>query len=92
MLDLIEQWRQSGVSQKAWCIQQNIAYSAFQYWHRRSKKLQHIPAPESGNEFVQLVVKDKPSMNPWCELILDNQKKICFHQPVSAAFLRSLLD
>jgi hypothetical protein len=92
MLDLIGQWQQSGLSQKAWCLQQNIAYSAFQYWHRRLKKLQHISDPESGNEFVQLMVKDKLSLSPWCELILDNQKKICFHQPVSASFLRSLLD
>ena len=80
------------VSQKAWCIQQNIAYSAFQYWHRRLKKLQHISDQESGDEFVPLVVKDNPSMSPWCELTLGNQKKICFYQPVNAAFLRSLRD
>jgi hypothetical protein len=39
-------------------LQQNIAYSAFQYWHKRLKKLQQISDPESGNEFVQLMVKD----------------------------------
>ena len=41
MFELIEQWQQSGLSQKAFCEQHSIRYYVFQYWYRRYRK-QHV--------------------------------------------------
>ena len=32
-LKMIEQWRQSGLSQKAFCLSHSIAYHVFHYWY-----------------------------------------------------------
>lgn len=32
-LEMIKQWQQSGLSQKAFCIANNIAYHVFHYWY-----------------------------------------------------------
>lgn len=31
---MITQWQQSGLTQKAFCITNNIAYHVFHYWYR----------------------------------------------------------
>jgi len=41
MFELIEQWQQSGLSQKAFCEQHSIRYYVFHYWYRRYRK-QHV--------------------------------------------------
>ena len=38
MLALVEQWRDSGQSQKEFCSLQGIKFSTFCYWIRRSKE------------------------------------------------------
>ena len=40
MLDMINQWEQSGLSQKAFCISHSIPYHVFYYWFRVSKSEQ----------------------------------------------------
>jgi hypothetical protein len=40
MLQMVTQWQQSGMSQKAFCTNYNIAYHVFHYWygvHRSDK-------------------------------------------------------
>jgi len=32
-LDMINQWKQSGLSQKVFCVTNNIAYHVFHYWY-----------------------------------------------------------
>ena len=92
MFDSIGQWQRSGLSQKAWCEQNNITYSSFHYWYRRFRNQQPGNKPVTGDDFVQLLVQDRSSGSPWCELELGKGQKLLFHQPVSAAFIRSLLD
>ena len=36
MFELIEQWQQSGLSQKAFCEQHSIRYYVFHYWYCKS--------------------------------------------------------
>ena len=81
MFDFIESWQQSGLSQKAWCERNSIPYSSFHYWYRRFRNRHGNPG--GGEGFVQLLVKDNPSGRPWCELVLRDGKRICFHQPVA---------
>ena len=91
MFDCILQWQQGGLSQKAWCAEKGIPYSSFHYWYKRFRNL-HSPNKQAPHEgFVQLMVPDRPSGSPWCELVLGTGPKLLFHQPVSAAFIRSLL-
>ena len=32
-LEMIKQWQQSGTTQKAFCVANNIAYHVFHYWY-----------------------------------------------------------
>ena len=88
----IIRWQQSGLSQKAWCEQNGIAYSSFHYWYRRFRNQQTDSKQSSGDGFVQLRVRDRPAGTPWCELVFDNGKKLLFHQAVPVDLIRSLLD
>jgi hypothetical protein len=87
----IIRWQQSGLSQKAWCEENGITYSAFHYWYRRFRNQQAGNKHRSTDGFVQLMVQDRSSGTPWCELVLTNGKKVFFHQPVAVEFIRSLL-
>jgi hypothetical protein len=92
MFKAISRWRQSGLNQKAWCEKNNLAYSSFHYWYRRYR---NEVEPQSGEEpdgqFVPLQVEPSPAIGNWCEVLLPEGKKLAFHHPVSAEFLRSLI-
>jgi hypothetical protein len=92
MFEVISHWQKSGLSQKAWCEQNNITYSSFHYWYKRFRSQQPGNNQLSDDGFVQLLVQDRPAATPWCELILGSGQRLFFHQPVAAEFIRSLLD
>jgi hypothetical protein len=91
MLSLIEQWQQSGISQKAFYKQHNIPAHVFYYWLKCYKKQQAgLDQSVTPNSFVQL----QPSPAPFAgniELQLTNGNRIFFHQPVSADYLKALI-
>lgn len=89
MFERIVQWQQSGLSQKLWCRQNNMAYPTFQYWYKRFRS----SADEAGpvDDFVPLMV-DEPLSPGWCELVSASGKRLVFHQPVSADFLQMLMS
>ena len=92
MFDAILQWQQSSLTQKAWCHQNNIAYSSFHYWYKRFRS-QHLDKEQGmADRFVQVMVQDRQGSNPWCELAMSNGTKLLFHQPIAAEFIRSLID
>ena len=86
MFKSITRWQQSGLSQKAWCEKNDIAYATFHYWYKRFRTAE-VPAAiqDTDNGFVQLLVGGTSTAG-WCELVLADGKKLVFHQPVSAAF------
>lgn len=92
MLDLIEQWQQSGISQKVFYQQNNIPAHVFYYWHKCYRKQRgglnkSIPS----NSFVQL----QPSSVAFSgniELQLTNGNRIIFHQPVGVDYLKALIN
>jgi hypothetical protein len=38
MFKLIQEWQQSGFSQKAYCKEQSIKYHVFHYWYKRYRQ------------------------------------------------------
>lgn len=90
---LIKRWQKSGLSQKAWCEQHNCSYAVFQYWLRRFREHANeaVSLPIE-NSFVSLPMQESLVVAPWCELVLASGQKLLFHQPVAAAFIKSLLD
>lgn len=84
---IIEQWQQSGLSQKKYCEQNTIAYHHFHYWYKRYRNRQ---AADSAGEFVPVLVNAAASAGS-IELQLPDGKKILFHQPISVDYLKALI-
>lgn len=92
MFKQISRWQQSGLSQKVWCGKNNMAYATFHYWYKRYRE-QGVQATGSSAGFVKLTVNDPTAtVSGWCELVLSNGKKLVFQQPMSAEFLKMLID
>jgi hypothetical protein len=90
MFSVISLWQQSGLSQKAWCQQNNMAYATFHYWYKRFRDQPTATGETGSGAFVHLTVDGTPTAG-WCELVLADGKKLVFHQPVSAPFLSNLI-
>ena len=91
MFGLISSWKQSDLSQKAWCEQNQIRYHVFHYWYKRYRNEQ-----SSGSEpaFIPLTVKPSFS-DATCanvEVVLADGRRILFHQPVSSNFLKAVIS
>lgn len=87
-LAMIEQWHDSGLSQKAYCAQNNIAYHIFHYWYKRYRDTK---ATEDGtSSFVRLKVSPSAGY-AYTEPILPGGKRILFHQPVSSDYLKAVI-
>jgi len=92
MLALIEQWEQSGMRQKDFYQQHNIASHVFYYWHKRYQKQKTRPRKSipAASGFVQLQPSVLSSGN--MELHLPNGNRIIFHQQVSVDYLKALIS
>jgi len=82
---MITSWQQSGQSQQQYCRQNNIAYHVFHYWYKVYRK-EHATAKAS---FVALNISQP--LQAHVEVQLADGKRIVFHQPVSAAYLKALI-
>src|SRR3954467_7720131 len=91
MLKMIASWKQSGLSQKAYCEQNNIRYYVFHYWYKRYRDQQG--AVDNGT-FVPLNVKPStfPLANSAIEILLPDGKRILFHQPVCPDYLKAIIS
>ena len=91
MFALISSWKQSGLSQKAYCEQNQIRYHVFHYWYKRYRDEQ---LKSSEPAFIPLNVK--PSLSDaTCaniEVVLADGKRILFHQAVSSDFLKAVIS
>jgi transposase-like protein len=91
MLDLIEQWKQSGLNQKDFYQQHNIPAHVFYYWHKCYRKQRSgLNTSVSSNGFVQLEPSEVPLVGN-IELQLANGNRIIFHQPVGVDYLKALM-
>lgn len=91
MFKVIDLWKQSGLSQKAYCEQNNIRYYVFHYWYKRFREQQGVI---EGGTFVPLNVKPStfPVSNSAIEILLPDGKRILFHQPVGPDYLKALIS
>jgi len=53
MFEMIEQWKQSGLSQNAFCEQQSIRFHKFYYWYKCYRR-QHEMMDNKSERFVKL--------------------------------------
>src|SRR3954469_4827601 len=91
MLRIIGSWKQSGLSQKAYCEQNNIRYYVFHYWYKRFRD-QHETVEE--RTFVPLNVQPPtiPVSDSAIEILLPDGKRILFHQPIGPDYLKALIS
>ena len=87
MFSKIEQWQQSGLSQKAWCEHENIAYHIFHYWYKKYRGANDAPVR---SPFIEL--KPEPAPMACEELLLPDGRRLIFHQPVSSGFLKAIIS
>ncbi len=88
MFKNISRWQKSGLSQKAWCEKNGMAYATFHYWYKRYRS-QDKQEPAAG--FVQLMVDDPGSAGCFCELLVPDGRKLVFHETPTAEFLKILI-
>lgn len=92
MLSMIAAWKQSGLSQKQYCEQNNIRYYVFHYWYKRYREMQ-VAEQDAG--FVALNVQPSPSFNTCTahmEILLADGKRVLFYQPVSSDYLKAIIS
>src|SRR3954465_10128900 len=82
----IEQWKQSGLSQKVYCEQQAVKYHVFHYWYKlyRDQHQQAAPEPEPKRSatFIPLMLSTS-SATAFVELHLSSGQRLVFHQVIS---------
>jgi hypothetical protein len=91
MVRMIASWKQSGLSQRAYCEQNNIRYYVFHYWYKRFRDQQ---TAVEDTRFVPLKVNSAtfPVFNSAIEILLPDGKPILFHQPVRPDYLKPLIS
>lgn len=82
---IIEQWKQSGLSRRAFCRQQNLSYNSLTHWTRKKRNRSRSVT----SDFVPL--KIKPATEQVFAQIETGGKRIQLYQPVTANFLKQLL-
>ena len=91
MFNMIIDWQQSGLSQKKYCEAHGIRYHVFHYWFRRYRS-QHTDHPDAG--FIPVQIESLPGshVQAGIELVLTDGRRILFHQPISADFIKAIIS
>src|SRR4051794_33455657 len=94
MYAYVEQWKQSGLSQKVYCEQQGVKYHVFHYWYklyRDQHQAVQEPEPKPSASFLPLTLINS-SAAAVIELHLSGGHRLVFHQMVSADYLKALIS
>ena len=91
MLEMIDRWKQSELSQKSFCEKEQIPYHKFYYWLRRSRHKKQDTKETANAGFVKLNIKETISPSS-IEVHLPQGARLFFHAPVSAEYLKTLLS
>jgi len=86
MFTKITLWQQSGLTQKVFCQQNDIAYHVFHYYYGRFRSKNN----DQASTFIKLEVAPGYA-STHTELVLPDGKRLLFHQGVSADFLKALI-
>jgi hypothetical protein len=91
----IEQWKQSGLSQKVYCEQQGVKYHVFHYWYKLYRNQHQAavqePEPKPSAAFLPLTLISSSSAAA-IELHLSGGHRLVFYQVVSAEYLKVLIS
>src|SRR4051794_22107143 len=94
----IEQWKQSGLSQKVYCEQQAVKYHVFHYWYKLYRDQHQQAAPQQqprpskpSAAFLPLTLVN-PSSAAVIELHLAGGHHLVFHQMISVDYLKALIS
>lgn len=90
MFSIIEDWKTSGLSQKAYCRQHNIRYYVFHYWYKVYRD-QNEEQSNNTPAFVPLQIQKSLPSTSVMELVLPDGKRLLFHHEPSLDFLKALL-
>ena len=86
MFEVIELWKQSGLSQRAFCEQQSLKFHTFYYWYKRHKQENNNDSSQSS--FLKLQVVAASSV----EIHFPGGIRLVFHEAVSSGYLKSLIS
>lgn len=88
MFPLVEEWQDSGQTQKAFCAEQDISVSVFAYWLRRYRDRGDTQElPESGFVPIRMAVSDSAAL----EVVLPSGAVLRFAQVAPLSYLKALL-
>ena len=88
MFALVEQWQESGQTQKAFAKAHNISRPCFSYWRTKYEESQSLATTSSG--FIAVTPDELASKEVAIEMVFPNGIRVIFHQ-VNVALVRSLL-
>jgi len=87
ILNILNEYRKSKLSIKAFCIENNIASATFHNWKKKYSKLTVKPVKAPGFATLQLT----PSTSAIEPALFAEVKGIKIYQQVNAAYLKELL-
>lgn len=96
MFALIEHWKTSGLSQKAFCLQHEVRYCVFHYWYKQYREAHpqdplDNTAAHNASPFIALQINSSLPTASNTELIYPDGRRLLFHQPVDAYFLKAII-
>lgn len=91
MFSLIENWQQSGLSQKNFCEQHQIAAHQFYYWYKCYRIKNDVPVVRGAKGFIELHSQGT-APEAGIEVLLLSGHRIYFNQPVAASFIKVLIS
>jgi hypothetical protein len=83
--ELINEWKNSGLGKKQFCIQKELNYQTFVSWFYFRKK-----GIRTKKGFIPVQVQTSPT-GVFAEIQLSTSRKIIFHQPVGLEILQAVL-
>ena len=89
MQDVIQQWRESGLSAIKFCAGQDISHSKFLYWKKRFRKKQ---SPSDTGKFVKVIPdKAKEGTAKTIELLYPNGVRLQVNEEMSLSVIGGLI-
>lgn len=83
--ELIEQWKQSGLSKILFCKNKNVNYYTFVDWTGKRDRKQ-----KTRSLFIPVKVNSNNN-SPFAQIVLKNGTSITIHQQVDPSYLSALL-
>lgn len=90
MLEMVDRWKQSGLSQKDFCKKESVTFHKFYYWYRRYRQQNQAIQATSTPGFVKLKIEE-PLAATSIEIHFPQGARLFFHNRVSAEYLKTLL-